>query len=444
MSSNSAVTAIRGRFLDIQNIISQATQITEQVRYIEDGLLITEQGKITWFGSWEQGKHNLNDTIQVDHYYEQLIVPGFIDTHIHFPQTEMVGAYGEQLLEWLNTYTFPTEMQFQDKNYADQIAKFFVNELLKNGTTTALVFCTVHPQSVDALFEAAEQHQMRLIAGKVMMDRHAPEQLTDTAESAYNDSKALIEKWHGKGRNLYAITPRFAPTSTPEQLERAGQLKAEYPDVYVHTHLSENKNEIAWVKDLFPEQKSYLDVYHHYGLTGERSVFAHCVHLEDAEWQCMHDTDSAIAFCPTSNLFLGSGLFPLKKTWEQQVKVGLGTDIGAGTAFCQLQTLNEAYKVQQLQGDKLSAFESLYHATIGGAKALHLDDKLGNFNIGKEADFVVLNLKATALQALRQQRAKNIEDALFALFTMGDDRNIQATYIFGQKVYEQETNEKTA
>ena len=444
MSSNSAVTAIRGRFLDIQNIVSQAAQITEQVRYIEDGLLITEQGKITWFGSWEQGKHNLNDTIQVDHYSEQLIVPGFIDTHIHFPQTEMVGAYGEQLLEWLNTYTFPTEMQFQDKNYADQIAKFFVNELLKNGTTTALVFCTVHPQSVDALFEAAEQHQMRLIAGKVMMDRHAPEQLTDTAESAYNDSKALIEKWHGKGRNLYAITPRFAPTSTPEQLERAGQLKAEYPDVYVHTHLSENKNEIAWVKDLFPEQKSYLDVYHHYGLTGERSVFAHCVHLEDAEWQCMHDTDSAIAFCPTSNLFLGSGLFPLKKTWEQQVKVGLGTDIGAGTAFCQLQTLNEAYKVQQLQGDKLSAFESLYHATIGGAKALHLDDKLGNFNIGKEADFVVLNLKATALQALRQQRAKNIEDALFALFTMGDDRNIQATYIFGQKVYEQETNEKTA
>ena len=444
MSSNSAVTAIRGRFLDIQNIVSQVAQITEQVRYIEDGLLITEQGKITWFGSWEQGKHNLNDTIQVDHYSEQLIVPGFIDTHIHFPQTEMVGAYGEQLLEWLNTYTFPTEMQFQDKNYADQIAKFFVNELLKNGTTTALVFCTVHPQSVDALFEAAEQHQMRLIAGKVMMDRHAPEQLTDTAESAYNDSKALIEKWHGKGRNLYAITPRFAPTSTPEQLERAGQLKTEYPDVYVHTHLSENKNEIAWVKNLFPEQKSYLDVYHHYGLTGERSVFAHCVHLEDAEWQCMHDTDSAIAFCPTSNLFLGSGLFPLKKTWEQQVKVGLGTDIGAGTAFCQLQTLNEAYKVQQLQGDKLSAFESLYHATIGGAKALHLDDKLGNFNIGKEADFVVLNLKATALQALRQQRARNIEDALFALFTMGDDRNIQATYIFGQKVYEQETNEKTA
>ena len=437
MTSVTQKMAIRGRFLDIQNTVSQAAQIPEHTRYIEDGLLISENGKITWFGSWLEGQPQLTDNIQVNHYPEQLIVPGFIDTHIHFPQTEMVGAYGEQLLEWLNTYTFPTEMQFSDKTYADKIAQFFVNELLKNGTTTALVFCTVHPQSVDALFEAAEQLQMRLIAGKVMMDRHAPEALTDTAQSAYDDSKALIEKWHGKGRNLYAITPRFAPTSTPEQLQKAGQLKAEYPDVYVHTHLSENKNEIAWVKELYPEQNGYLDVYHHYGLTGQRSVFAHCVHLEEHEWDCMHDTNSAIAFCPTSNLFLGSGLFPLNKTWEKQVKVGLGTDIGAGTSFCHLQTLNEAYKVQQLLGDKLSAFESLYHATIGGAKALDLDDKLGNFNIGKEADFIVLNLKATALQQLRQERTKNIEDALFALFTMGDDRNIQATYIYGNKVYEQ-------
>ena len=437
MSSVIATTAIRGRFLDIQNTVAQAREIHDQVRYVEDGLLITEQGKVTWFGTWQEGQARITNEMEFAHYPDQLIVPGFIDTHIHFPQTEMVGAYGEQLLEWLNTYTFPTEMQFKDKKYADEIAHFFVNELLKNGTTTALVFCTVHPQSVDALFEAAERHQMRLIAGKVMMDRHAPEDLCDTAETAYTESKALIEKWHAKGRNLYAITPRFAPTSTPEQLEKAGQLKAEYPDVYVHTHLSENKNEIAWVKDLFPEQKGYLDVYHHYGLTGSQSVFAHCVHLEDAEWDCLHDTDSAIAFCPTSNLFLGSGLFPLKKTWEKNVKVGLGTDIGAGTSFSQLQTLNEAYKVQQLQGDKLSAFESLYHATLGGAKALNLDDKLGNFNLGKEADFVVLNLNATALQTLRQQRAKNIEDALFALFTMGDDRNVKATYVYGQKAFEQ-------
>ncbi|MCU4388873.1 guanine deaminase [Acinetobacter haemolyticus] len=435
MTLATSITVIRGRFLDIQKTVSQATEIADQVRYIEDGVLITEQGKIRWFGTWDAAQDHLPTDVEIQHYPDQLIIPGMIDTHIHFPQTEMVGAYGEQLLSWLNTYTFPTEIQFKDQAYAEEIAKFFVQELLKNGTTTALVFCTVHPESVNALFEAAEQYQMRLIAGKVMMDRHAPEALCDTAESAYDDSKALIEKWHGQGRALYAITPRFAPTSTPEQLEKAGQLKAEYPDVYVHTHLSENKDEIAWVKDLFPAQKGYLDVYHHYGLTGQRSVFAHCVHLEDAEWQCMHETDSAIAFCPTSNLFLGSGLFPLKKTWEQQVKVGLGTDIGAGTSFSLLQTVNEAYKVQQLQGDKLSAFESLYHATLGGAKALDLDDKLGNFNVGKEADFVVLNLQATALQQLRQSRSKSIDDSLFALFTMGDDRNIEATYIYGQKAY---------
>ena len=437
MTLATPITVIRGRFLDIQKTVAQANQIADQVRYLEDGVLITEQGKIRWFGTWNDAQDHLPINIEIQHYPEQLIIPGMIDTHIHFPQTEMVGAYGEQLLSWLNTYTFPTEIQFKDKAYASEIAKFFVNELLKNGTTTALVFCTVHPESVDALFEAAEQHQMRLIAGKVMMDRHAPEALCDSADSSYDDSKALIEKWHGQGRALYAITPRFAPTSTPEQLERAGQLKAEYPDVYVHTHLSENKDEIAWVKDLFPAQKGYLDVYHHYGLTGQRSVFAHCVHLEDAEWQCMHETDSTIAFCPTSNLFLGSGLFPLKKTWQQQVKVGLGTDVGAGTSFSLLQTVNEAYKVQQLQGDKLSAYESLYHATLGGAKALDLDDKLGNFNVGKEADFVVLNLKPTALQQLRQSRAKSLEDSLFALFTMGDDRNIEATYIYGQKAYSQ-------
>lgn len=440
MSSVINTTAVRGRFLDIQNTVAQAREIHDQVRYFEDGLLIAQAGKIQWFGPWSEGQQHLPPQVDVQHYPDQLIVPGFIDTHIHFPQTEMIGAYGEQLLEWLNTYTFPTEMQFSDPAYAQKIAAFFVQELLKNGTTTALVFCTVHPQSVDALFEAAEQHQMRLIAGKVMMDRHAPDALCDTADRAYSDSKALIEKWHGKGRNLYALTPRFAPTSTPEQLTRAGQLKAEYPDVYVHTHLSENKNEIAWVKELYPEQNGYLDVYHHYGLTGSRSVFAHCVHLEEHEWDCMHQTNSAIAFCPTSNLFLGSGLFPLKKTWDKQVKVGLGTDIGAGTSFNQLQTIQEAYKVQQLQGDKLSAFEALYHATLGGAQALDLADKLGNFSIGKEADFVVLDLQPTALQQLRQSRAKGLEDSIFALMMMGDDRNIHATYIYGQRAYLKEAN----
>ncbi|KAA8731269.1 guanine deaminase [Acinetobacter qingfengensis] len=429
-------TAIRGQFLDIQTLVQQPEDISGQVRHIEDGLLLIEDGKIIWFGTWQQGQQYLTEQFHVEHYPEQLIVPGFLDTHIHFPQTEMIAAYGEQLLEWLNTYTFPTEIQYQNKDHADRMAKIFIEELLKNGTTTALVFCTVHPQSVDALFEAAQPYNMRLIAGKVMMDRHAPEALTDTAEQSYQDSKALIEKWHEKGRALYAITPRFAPTSTPEQLDKAGQLKAEFPDVYVHTHLSENKSEIEWVKALFPEQNGYLDVYHHYGLTGKKSVFAHCVHLEDSEWNCMHDTDSAIAFCPTSNLFLGSGLFPVQKAWQKQVKIGLGTDVGAGTSFSLLQTANEAYKVQQLQGYSLSAFEALYHATLGSAHALDLDHQLGNFNVGKEADFVVLDLNATCLQQLRQSTISNIEDKLFTLLTLGDDRNVFATYVYGQKVYQ--------
>ncbi|MBF7689114.1 guanine deaminase [Acinetobacter sp. EC24] len=436
MSMHCADTsAIRGRFLDIQQTVSQPEEIAPQIRYIEDGLLLCKAGKIVWFGAWADVDPTLIDGLAIAHYPDQLITPGFIDTHIHFPQTEMMGAYGEQLLSWLNNYTFPTEIKFKDKAYADQIADFFVNELIKNGTTTALVFCTVHPESVDALFEVAARKNMRLIAGKVMMDRHAPEALCDTAESSYTESKQLIEKWHEKGRALYAITPRFAPTSTDEQLSLAGKLKQEFPTVYVHTHLSENKDEIAWVKSLFPNHAGYLDVYHQYGLTGQRSVFAHCIHLEDDEWQCMHDTDSAIAFCPTSNLFLGSGLFSLRKAWQKGVKVGLGTDVGGGTSFSQLQTLSEAYKVQQLQGDKLSAFEAFYHATLGGAKSLDLDDRLGNFSVGKEADFIVIDVNATPIQQLRQSHAKTIEDSLFALFTLGDDRNIVATYIDGQKVY---------
>lgn len=436
MSTHDADThAVRGRFLDIQHTASQPEDIASYIRYIEDGVLLSNAGKIVWFGAWADVDPKLLDGVAVAHYPDQLITPGFIDTHIHFPQTEMMGAYGEQLLSWLNNYTFPTEIKFKNKAYADQIASFFVNELLKNGTTTALVFCTVRPESVDALFEVAASKNMRLIAGKVMMDRHAPEALCDTAKSSYTESKQLIEKWHENGRALYAITPRFAPTSTDEQLSLAGQLKQEFPSVYVHTHLSENKDEIAWVKSLFPHHAGYLDVYHQYGLTGERSVFAHCVHLNDDEWQCMHDTDSTIAFCPTSNLFLGSGLFPLRKAWQHGVKVGLGTDVGAGTSFSQLQTLGEAYKVQQLQGNTLSAFEAFYYATLGGAKSLDLDDRLGNFNVDKEADFIVIDLNATPLQKLRQSHANTIEDRLFALFTLGDDRNIVATYVNGQKVY---------
>ncbi|WCE31686.1 guanine deaminase [Vibrio sp. SCSIO 43137] len=435
MTECSSIKVIRASFLDIAKVVEDQNEIEENVRYIEDGLMLIEGGHIKWLGEWSEGKHMIPDSVRVRSYPGKLVVPGFVDTHIHYPQAEMVGAYGEQLLEWLNNYTFPTESRYKDKNYSKEMSSFFIKQLLRNGTTSALVFGTVHPQSVDALFEEAEKINMRMIAGKVMMDRHAPDYLLDTAETSYQESKELIEKWHKKGRLLYAITPRFAPTSTPEQLDAAKRLKQEYPDTYIHTHLSENLNEKAWVEELFPEQDGYLDVYHHHGLTGCKSVFAHCIHLEDKEWDRIKETDSAISFCPTSNLYLGSGLFKLQEAWRRNIKVGLGTDIGAGTTFNMLQTLNEAYKVMQLQQHCLSAFQAFYLATLGGAKSLSLEDKIGNFDIGKEADFVVLDPCSTPLQQLRFDNSKRLIDELFVIMTLGDDRSIYRTYVDGQLVY---------
>ncbi|MEZ2694052.1 guanine deaminase [Hafnia alvei] len=436
MSGQHSLKAIRGNFLDIVKTVEQPEEIESHLRFIEDGLMLLRSGKVEWFGTWQEGKHLIPEGIRVRDYSGKMIVPGFVDTHIHYPQSEMVGAYGEQLLEWLNKHTFPAERRYNDIEYAREMSAFFIKQLLRNGTTTALVFGTVHPESVDALFEAAHNINMRMIAGKVMMDRNAPDYLLDTAETSYSQSKALIERWHHNGRLLYAITPRFAPTSTPEQLAMAQRLREEYPDTYLHTHLCENKDEIEWVKALYPERKGYLDVYHHYGLTGKNSVFAHCVHLEELEWDCLRDTGSSIAFCPTSNLYLGSGLFNLRKAWHKQIKVGMGTDIGAGTTFNMLQTLNETYKVMQLQGWRMSAYEAFYLATLGGAKALGLDGIIGNFNVGKEADFVVLEPTATPLQQLRYDNSVTLMDKLFVMTTLGDDRSIYRTYVDGQLVYE--------
>ncbi|MBA1187900.1 guanine deaminase [Pseudomonas entomophila] len=403
--------------------------------YFDDGLLVVDEGRISAVGPASELLPTLTPDTQVVTYTDALITPGFIDTHIHFPQTGMIGAYGEQLLDWLETYTFPCERQFADKAHADQVARLFLGELLRNGTTTALVFGSVHPESVQALFEEAERLDLRLIAGKVMMDRNAPDYLTDTAESSYHDSKALIERWHGKGRLHYAVTPRFAPTSTPEQLAAAGRLLEEYPDVYLHTHLSENLKEIDWVKALYPERSGYLDVYDHYRLLGERSVFAHGVHLCDAECQRLAETGSAVAFCPTSNLFLGSGLFNLPQAERFGVRVGLGTDVGAGTSFSLLATLNEAYKVMQLQDVRLHPFKSLYLATLGGARALRLEDRIGSLAPGHDADFVVLDYKATPLLDYRLQQSRSIEETLFVLTTLGDDRVVRETYAAGRCVH---------
>lgn len=433
-SAQAKTEAFRASILDFKADPYKATD--KAYRYYEDGLLVIKDGRIESVGEFKSLAGSLDKKVSIKDYRGRLIMPGFIDTHIHFPQTEMIAAYGEQLLEWLNTYTFPTERKYSDAKYAAERADFFVNELLRNGTTTALVFATVHPQSVDAVFTAAEAKNMRLIAGKVMMDRNAPDFLVDTPQKSYDDSEALIKKWHKRARLLYALTPRFAPTSSPEQLQKAGELKQKYPDVYVHTHLSENKNEVAWVKSLFPDRKNYLDVYHHYGLTGDRSIFAHAIHLENDEISTLKSTDSVVAFCPTSNLFLGSGLFRMHDLKNAGIRIGMGTDIGAGTSFSMFSTLNEAYKIMQLQGQKLPAIESLYQATLGSAKALHLDDKIGNFDVGKEADFVVVDLAATPLQALRMKNSRDLEDRLFALTMMGDDRNIEATYVMGRAVYQ--------
>lgn len=435
--------AIRGAFIDFIGDPFYVSEL-ESVRYIADGLMILEDGKIKEFGTYAALKDQYSDLAIVS-YPDMLISPGFIDVHIHFPQAEMIAAYGEQLLGWLENYTFPTEGKFRDSAYSQQVAAIFLDELLRNGTTTALVLAAVYPESVDALFEEANRRNLRLIAGKVMMDRNAPDFLRDTAESSYQESKQLIEKWHKKGRLLYAVTPRFAPTSTDEQLQLAGKLLAEYPDVYLHTHLSENMAEVAWVKELFPQCDSYLEVYDRAGLVGERSIFAHGVQLTDSEFERLSEAKSAIAFCPTSNLFLGSGLFKIEKATSiaAPIKLGLATDVGGGTSFSMLQTANEAYKIAQLRQQKLSPFQALFLATLGGAKALCLDDKIGNFDVGKEADFIVLNPRSTPILAFRNQSPtptslSELADQLFSLIIMGDDRAIRATYIAGKLAYEKE------
>ncbi|WP_159737747.1 guanine deaminase [Vibrio atypicus] len=405
-------------------------------QFFDDGMIVVEDGHIIDIGETETVIARQPNDLKITEYEDKLITSGFIDTHIHYPQTGMIASYGEQLLDWLENYTFPEERRFKNPIYALKVARLFFDELASNGTTTALVFGTVHKESVDVFFGEAERRNLRMIAGKVLMDRNAPDYLTDTPESGYHASKELIERWHNRGRLLYAVTPRFAPTSTPEQLATVGKLLEEYPDVYMHTHLSENKKEIEWVLDLFPERDSYLDVYDHYGLLHKRSVFAHGIHLSDCECQRLADTESAIAFCPTSNLFLGSGLFKLPKLEEYGVRIGMGTDVGAGTSFSILQTMSEAYKIMQLQQEKLHPLKSLFLATLGGARSLHLEDKIGNLEVGKEADFVVLDLHATQLMRFRMNQAKTLEEKLFVLMSLGDDRTVCETFIYGEKAYD--------
>jgi len=408
----------------------------DAIECFDDGVLSVAGGVVQEAGPAEALLKRLPRDADVIDCAGRLIVPGFVDTHVHFPQVDIIASYGAQLLDWLNEYTFPAEARFGDASVAREAAQFFLGELLRNGTTAALVFASVHPESVNALFEAARARGMCLIAGKVLMDRHCPEALRDTAETGYRESRTLIERWHGVDRLSYAITPRFAITSSDEQLARAGRLAREYPDVFVQTHLAENTDEVKWVAELFPDRRSYLDVYDHHGLLRERSVYAHCIHLDDRDRERMGAAGAAMAFCPTSNLFLGSGLFDLAAADARGVRTGIGTDVGGGTTFNMLRTVGDGYKVLQLQGESLTPLRGFYLATLGGARALHLDDRIGNFEAGKAADFVVLDPAATPLTARRMAGTRTVADRLFALSILGDDRNIEAVYVAGERIQE--------
>ena len=429
-AGQSGLRAFRGRVLHFVGDPAAAGESAHE--YYEEGVLVVRDGHVAQAGDWSAIRETLPAGAPVVDYSGKLILPGFIDTHIHYPQSDIIASYGEQLLEWLDRYTFPTERRFSDPAHAREVASFFLDELLRNGTTSALVFATVHPESVDAIFEEARARGMCIASGKVLMDRNCPEFLRDTAESGFEQSAALIERWHGRDRLLYAVTPRFAPTSTDRQLELAGRLLDEYPGVLLQTHVAENMEEVRWAAELFPWSRSYLDVYNHFGLLRRGAVYAHCIHLDATDRRRMAETGAAMSFCATSNLFLGSGLFDLDAARAHNVAVGIGTDVGGGTSFSMLRTLAESYKVAQLAKQRLSPLRAFYLATLGGARALGLDDRLGNFAPGKPADFVVLDAAATPLMARRMAHAEGLVEALFVLMMLGDDRSVAATYVMGE------------
>lgn len=406
--------------------------------YFDDGVLMIEDGIVKNLDHAEALIKQGLDLSQAETYPDSLIIPGFIDTHVHAPQLDVMGSFGKQLLDWLNDYTFPLEAKFGDRDYAADGVRRFIDGLLHNGTTTAMVYGTSHKHTADEIFSQSLAKNMRMIAGKVLMDRNAPDNLLDTADSGYTDSEQLIREWHGKGRLGYALTPRFAGTSTHEQMLSVQKLQEAYPEVWMQTHLSENLDEIEWLLGLYPEAKDYLHAYEMYGMNHERAVFGHCIYLSEDEINRLADKGGRIAFCPTSNLFLGSGLFDLEKMKQNNIPVSIATDVGGGTSLCLLPTLVEAYKICQLKGYTLHALEAFCMATLGNAETLHLDSHVGNFEVGKEADFVVLNPNRMPSLAARLNLAKDIDEELFVYMTLGDERLIEQTSVFGEIQYAQE------
>ncbi|MEM7405903.1 MAG: guanine deaminase [Pseudomonadota bacterium] len=436
MHPEPALRALRGAVLHCPDL--PAGQVPDPanpvVEVIEDGLVLLDGASVAGTCSYARREAHVSADASIVDYRGCLLLPGFVDVHTHYPQIAMIGAYGEQLLDWLTRYTFPAEAAFADEDYARRMAEAFVRQLLLNGTTTAMVYGTVHAHSVDALFEAATPVGLQLVAGKVLMDRNCPEALRDTPESAYEESARLIERWHGKERFRYAVTPRFAPTSTPEQLAAAGRLLTDFDGVHLQTHLAENRAEVAWVAQLFPEARSYLDVYANAGLLGTRSVFGHCLHLDDTDQQVLHSHGCTLAFCPSSNAFLGSGIFDLTTAYAWRQKVALGSDVGAGTGFNLLRTLGDAYKAARLGQHLLTPECMLYMVTQAGARSLELESRVGSFDPGKDADVVVLDPEATELTALRTRDSDDPLDILFALTALSDERHVRAVYVRGQQV----------
>ncbi|WP_226662525.1 guanine deaminase [Microbulbifer aggregans] len=423
-------TLLRSRIIHFRDDVTGSPDTA--LEYIEDGVIGFADGRITLLEDARRAERQGLDLSTAEHRPEALVTSGFIDAHVHAPQLGVMGSYGEKLLDWLHKYTFPTELQFADEQISQQNAEFFIDALLNCGTTSAMVFTTSFAHSTEHLFQAAERAGMRLIAGKVLMDRNAPDGLLDTPERALHESAALIEKWHGRGRLGYAVTPRFAGTSSRAQLSVAGQLLRDYPDLWMQTHLSENLEEIAWTASLFPEASDYLNTYERFGLHGARSIYAHCIHLSGSEQQRLADAGASVAFCPSSNLFLGSGLLKLQKLRERNIPVALATDVGAGTSLCQLRSMGEAYKVCQLRDYPLCAADAFYMTTLGAARALHQEKHIGNLMPGKEADLLLLNGNREPLLRERLRHCRNIREELFAYMTIGDERTIERTYVAGK------------
>jgi guanine deaminase len=421
---------LRGRVLTFVSE-PQGLDDTDSYSYFEDGAVTIIDGKVVAVGDYAAAE--AGDAEVIDHR-PNLIMPGFIDTHLHYVQAQMIASYAGSLLEWLNNYTFVEEQKFSRQGHAGAVASDFYDELIRNGTTTAVAYCSSDPKSVDAYFAEAEKRNMLMIGGKVMMDRNAPEALCDTAQSSYDDSKGLIARWHGRGRGLYAISPRFAITSTPAQMEAAQALVAEFPDCHVQTHLSENAAEISLSMELYPDAPDYTGIYENYGLLGPRTLLGHSIHLNHREAKVLAETGSVAVFCPTSNLFLGSGLFDRERLMKAGVRIGVATDIGGGTSYSMLRTLDEGYKVLQLRGQRLTPFNSFYMMTLGNARALSLEGTIGAIAPGCAADLVVLDARATPAMMSRMATVTSLAEELFLLQTLGDDRSIAEVYVAGARV----------